>query len=338
MTKKAEKPSYVLRDIPLDQESGRRHMPVLMGLLVFLLIVVFTAAITIGSALHKWQNPGAQKVTIEILENGAPMTVPPPPAGVPSGEQSIAVIPKAVSGAVPSATSTIPGNAPIDLEKIKSTLKTIPGVLSFDVLDHEKLMLLLQPWVGDTANLNDLKMPILIDVELDPNIPFHVSEAHRVLSQIAPGIRIESHAKWQQTLVILARSLRTLSYIVIAFIALTIFVIVSLMTRASLNVHSDIINVLRLMGARNRYIASYFQNSSFWLCLKGGLMGLIIAIPTVIFMGWLSRHLGMPQFFTAEPGIASWVFIALLPVIIACIAMLVSRLAVIGTLMRLDAA
>ncbi len=110
------------------------------------------------------------------------------------------------------------------------------------------------------------------------------------------------------------------------------------MTRASLNVHSDIINVLRLMGARNRYIASYFQNSSFWLCLKGGAIGLLAAIPTVIFMGWLSRHLGMPKFFTAEPATGAWVFILLLPIMIACVGMLVSRLAVIGTLMRLDAA
>ncbi len=324
MTKKIEKPSYVLRDIPLDQESGRRHIPVLMGLLVFLLIIVFTAAITIGSALHKWQNPGGQKVTIEILEGN-----------------TVAALTQTGASTTPISAeqaALTPNNTPIDIEKIKNTLRTIPGVSSFEVLDHEKLMLLLQPWVGDTGNLTDLKMPLLIDVELDTRVPFQVSEAHRILSQVAPGVRIESHAKWQQTLVTLAQSLRALSYIIIGFIALTIFVIVSLMTRASLNVHSDIINVLRLMGARNRYIASYFQNSSFWLCLKGGAIGLLAAIPTVIFMGWLSRHLGMPKFFTAEPATGAWVFILLLPIMIACVGMLVSRLAVIGTLMRLDAA
>ena len=153
MTKKIEKPSYVLRDIPLDQESGRRHIPVLMGLLVFLLIIVFTAAITIGSALHKWQNPGGQKVTIEILEGN-----------------TVAALTQTGASTTPISAeqaALTPNNTPIDIEKIKNTLRTIPGVSSFEILDHEKLMLLLQPWVGDTGNLTDLKMPLLIDVELD---------------------------------------------------------------------------------------------------------------------------------------------------------------------------
>ena len=59
--KKKRTVKYTLNDIPLEQESGRRHLPILMCLLVFLLILVLAAATSIGGALSKWQNPSGQK-------------------------------------------------------------------------------------------------------------------------------------------------------------------------------------------------------------------------------------------------------------------------------------
>ncbi|MES2252199.1 MAG: FtsX-like permease family protein [Pseudomonadota bacterium] len=298
MVKKKRAIKYTLNDIPLEQESGRRHLPILMCFLVFLLIIVIAAATSIGGALQKWQNPDSQKITIEITQEG---------------------------------------ETAVDINRVTQLLPKIPGVSTFELITHDKMLLLLKPWIGDADNLKDLKLPILIDVELDPKAIFNIAEAQRLLSEVAPNIRIESHAKWHQTLTTFATSLRMISYSIIGFIMFAILIIVSVMTRASLNMHKDTIDVLRLMGARNRYIASYFQNSSFYLCLKGGLIGLCIALPTIIFLGWLSQRLGIPKLFTIESHIGAWVLIALIPFAISLLAMLVSRLAVIGTLMRMDA-
>ena len=298
MIKKKRNVKYILNDIPLEQESGRRHLPILMCLLVFLLIIVLAAATSIGGALHKWQSPNGQKVTIEITQDG---------------------------------------NVPIDINRITKVLPTIKGVRSFEIVPNDKILQLLKPWIGETDNLKDLTLPTLIDVEVDQKGTFNVEEAQRLLREIQPNIRIESHAKWQQTLTTLARSLRLISYGIIGFITFAIFIIISVMTRASLNIHRNTIDVLRLMGARNRYIASYFQNSSFYLCLKGGLFGLLIAAPTLIFLSWMSHRIGMPKLFTIEHHILLWFFIVSLPFLISFFAMLVSRLSVIGTLMRMDA-
>jgi cell division transport system permease protein len=297
--KKKRVVKYTLNDIPLEQESGRRYLPVLMCLLVFLLILVLAAATSINGALIKWQNSnGHKKITIEITHDE---------------------------------------NAPVDINRVTQLLPKIPGITSFDVISNDKMLLLLQPWVGDTETLKDVRLPILIDAELDPKDTFNAIEAMRLLKEITPNIRLESHTKWQQNLVTLTSSLRIISYSIIGFILIAILIIVSVMTRASLNIHKSTIDILRLMGARNRYISSYFQNSSFYLCLKGSMLGLFIAIPTVVFLSWLSRRFGVPKLFTLESQPWSWVLIVFIPFIISFLAMFVSRLAVTRTLMRMDA-
>ena len=297
--KKKRAVKYTLNDIPLEQESGRRHLPILMCLLVFLLILVLAAATSINGALNKWHNSnGHKKITIEITHDE---------------------------------------KIPVDMKHVTELLPKIPGVASFEVVSNDKMLLLLQPWVGNTDTLKDLKLPILIDVELDKNDLFNNIEAERLLKEITPNIRIESHAKWQKNLVTLTSSLRIISYSIIGFILLAILIIVTVMTRASLNIHKSTIDILRLMGARNRYISSYFQNSSFYLCLKGSMFGLVIAIPAVIFLSWFSQRFGVPKLFTLESQPWSWVLIVFIPFIISFLAMFVSRLAVTRTLMRMDA-
>ncbi len=290
---------YTLNDIPLEQESGRRHLPVLMCLLVFLLVIVLAAATSISGALTKWQNSNDQKkVTIEITHDE---------------------------------------KTPVDINRVTQLLPKIPGVTSFEVVSNDKMLLLLKPWVGDTDTLKDLKLPILIDLVLDQKDTFSATDAMRLLKEITPNVRLESHTKWQQNLVTLTSSLRLISYSIIGFILLAILIIVSVTTRASLNIHKSTIDTLRLMGARNRYISSYFQNSSFYLCLKGGVLGLVVAIPAVVFLSWVSQRFGVPKLFTLESQPWSWALIVFIPVIIAFLAMFVSRLAVTRTLMRMDA-
>jgi len=298
MVKKKRATKYTPNDIPLEHESGRRYLPILICFLVFLLIIVIAAATSIGGAVEKWQIPNSQKVTIEITQD--------------------------------SETA-------VDINHLTQLLPKIPGVSAFELITQDKMPLFLKPWTADTNNAKHLKSPILINVEIDPKTTFNLAEAQRLLSEVGPNIRIESHAKWHQALRTFAASLRMISYSIIGFTMLVILIIVSVMTRASLNMHKDTIDVLRLMGARNRYIASYFQNSSFYLCLKGGLIGLSIALPTIIFLGWLLERLGVPKLFTIESYPEAWVLIGLIPFAISLLAMLVSRLAVIGTLMRMDA-
>lgn len=296
-TQKERRPvKYTLNDIPLEQESGRRHLPVVMCLLVFLFILVLAAATSINGALNKWQHlSGQKKIVIEIMQDE---------------------------------------KKPVDLKEITQLLPKIKGVAAFKVVSRDRMLIPSKPWPSDTENL---KIPIQIDVDLDPQNIFNIAEAEGLLKKITPNIRLESHATWQQNVVTVTSSIRIISYSVMGFILLAILIITSVTTRASLNIHKSTIDTLRLMGARNRYISSYFQNSSFYLCLKGGILGLLLALPTIAFFSWLSQRFGLQRIFTFESQPWSWLVIISAPFVISFLAMLVSQLAVTRTLTQMDA-
>jgi cell division transport system permease protein len=288
---------YILNDIPLEQESSRRHLPILMCLLVYLLIIVLATATSISGSLKKWQNTYTQKVTIQII---------------PNNEKSI------------------------DINRVLEVLPTIKGIISFKLEPSDTMLNLLKPWVGDINTIKDIKLPTIIDVELSQDKTFDILEAERTLKEIAPNVLIEPHAKLHAGITSLFSSIQIISYGIIIFILLAIFIIVSVTTRASLNIHKSTVDVLRLMGARNRYISSYFQNSSFYLCLKGSLFGLILSIPTFMFLGWISKRFGTLDIFTLKNQIWFWLFILLIPFIVSFLSMFISKLSVSRMLMRMD--
>ena len=300
-------------DIPLDKESARRYLPMIIGLLVFLLIIIWGVASSIGGTLDQWKTLSANKLTLEISALDSP-----------SAEQT----------STPSATPS--PEVSTTVQRVLKALLEIPGVVSFDVIDREQALALLKSWIGDTEDLADVPLPILIDVELDPKGSFNMMEATKYLREISPHIRIESHAKWHQMLLTIATSLRVLSLTLVLFIGITILVIIALTTRSSLTMHKSIIDTLRLMGARNMYISRYFQHSSFKVCFKGALVGFLLSIPTLFFASWLVTNLGIPDLFTLDSHMWTWVIIVATPFAVSFFAMLVAHISVMRTLSRLE--
>jgi cell division transport system permease protein len=303
MMQKKQSTHYILKDIPLEQESSRRHLPILMCLLVFLLIIILTVVFSIEDTLLHYQSQNQEQTL---------------------NEQNIAI------EIIHSQKSNL------DINHIAQLLPKTPGITSFKVIPENKKILFLKSYSDDIKTTKDLKKIILIELNIDQT-KFNINETKQLLHSLAPDIHITSYTKKPQNQASLISSLRIISYSIIGAIIFSILTIVSVTTRASLNIHKHTIDVLRLMGARNRYIASYFQNSSFYLCLKGALLGLIIAIPTIVLFKWLYQRLSAATQFTLETPLWLWLLILSTPFIISFLAMLVSRLSVIRTLIRLNA-
>jgi len=84
---------------------------------------------------------------------------------------------------------------------------------------------------------------------MKPDVLPNVPEITSILSQLAPGIRLEEHSQWQNMFEKLRLSLEVLAYLFISLIAATVIVTITLITRSSLATHASIIDVLRLVGA-----------------------------------------------------------------------------------------
>ena len=303
MMQKKKPTHYILKDIPLEQESSRRHLPILMCLLVFLLIMILTVVFSIENTLLHYQSQNQEQTL---------------------NEQNIAI------EIIQSKKSNL------DLNHIAQLLSKTQGITSFKIIPENKKILFLKSYSDDIKRTKDSKKMILIELTIDQT-KFNINEMKQLLHSLVPDIHVTSYTKKPKNQASLISSLRIISYSVIGAILFSILTIVSVTTRASLNIHKHTIDVLRLMGARNRYIASYFQNSSFYLCLKGALLGLIISIPTIVLFKWLYQRLSAATQFTLETPLWLWLLILFTPFIISFLAMLVSRLSVIRTLIRLNA-
>ena len=75
---------------------------------------------------------------------------------------------------------------------------------------------------------------------------------------------------------------------ILALIGLATIGTVIFTTRTGLAVHQEAIEVLHLIGAQDSYIARQFATRALMLALRGGLIGLALAVPTLIAIGILS--------------------------------------------------
>lgn len=291
-------PNQTINDIPVGQDVGSQYVCWIVGLMVFLLSLVFVGAVSLSSSLNQWNLGSQGRLTIEVPLHG----VRDPQALV---------------------------------ENVLSTLQQIPGVAVVKLVDNQEVLKLLQPWVGQVNLLNDLTLPALIDVDLKEGTKRNISDVSRQLQHLSGDIRIEEHSHWQNMLANLRLSLEVMAYLFIGLIAITVMITITLITRSSLATHSSIIDVLRLVGANNSYIAQKFQKRAFWLALKGGLWGIGVAMPTVYFLNWLSLHLGVAEALKPNLSVTLFLSILILPFIVGGISMFAARLSVLRTLSRL---
>lgn len=290
--------SQTINDIPIEQDVSSRYVCWIVGLMVFLLSLVVGGAMSLSSSVGQWNLGSAGRLTVEL-----------PLHGVQDPESLV-------------------GN-------IVTTLQRMPGVAHVNLVDNQEVSNLLQPWVGQVDLLQDLTLPALIDVDLKQDAGATVADIASVLHPFSPGVRIEEHSQWQQMLERLRFSLEIMAYLFISLIGATVMITITLITRSSLATHASIIDVLRLVGANNSYIAYKFQRRAFWLALKGGVWGVAVALPTVFLLNWLSLQLGVTEALKPTLSLTVVGVILCLPFIVAGISLMAARLSVLRTLARL---
>ena len=78
-----------------------------------------------------------------------------------------------------------------------------------------------------------------------------------------------------------------------------------------------------------------FGVSHFVLGLRGGVIGLLLAVPTLWSISTLVSSLRSGYFPEFSLGLIHWAILACLPIVVALIAMISARLTVIKTLARM---
>ncbi|MEM8700014.1 MAG: cell division protein FtsX, partial [Pseudomonadota bacterium] len=158
------------------------------------------------------------------------------------------------------------------IDRAVEVLRTTPGIALVKVLSAEEHAALLEPWLGEAADIDDLPAPWLIEVELDgegPDIPALQAR----LDASAPGARYDNHQAWRGPLADAADALETLAIAATGLVVLAAAGMIGLAAQATLAGNADVVRVVRLIGAEERFIMRAFITRIALRGLVGGALG-----------------------------------------------------------------
>ncbi len=240
------------------------------------------------------------------------------------------------SGAL-ERTATVRLSAPEDqielqVKAVLDLLATTPGIASARALTEDEQRALLEPWFGPDLPVDALPLPRLIEVVEDGAGYDGVGLRQRLAAE-APGAVLDDHTRWRAPMAVAASRLRLLGLLSIGLIGSAMAAMITLAANASLAANAQVIRVLRLVGARDAYIARAFVRR-FTLRAAGGaalgaLAGLIgvLLLPSANDAGGFLTGLGFQGL--------GWLWPLALPPLAALVAFLATRAAAFRKLREL---
>ncbi|MEP5154719.1 FtsX-like permease family protein [Planktotalea sp.] len=217
-------------------------------------------------------------------------------------------------------------------EAALNVLRTTEGVESARALSLDEQRELLAPWFGAGLPLETLPLPQMIEV-IETNNGFDGDGLRLRLSGEVPGAVLDNHARWRAPLVAAASSLRLLGWLSIIIIAFATGAMITLAANAALAANAQVIAVMRLVGARDGYIAQAFVRRFTLRALSGAGVGTVVGgialalLPSASEEGGFLTGLGLQG--------VQWLLLLLIPVLAGIVAFVSTRLAAKNTLRSL---
>jgi len=288
------------RIMPRDRSAAA--LDVVIAVMAFLAALALGASLIAERAAAGWRTGLAGRLTVQIL----------PP------EKSRATLDMQIDAAL-------------------SALRSTPGVAHASLVSEQDTMALVRPWLGTGALINDLPLPRLIDASITPGARVDIEALRQKLKIAAPDSVLDDHMRWFARLRSLAQGIIFSAYGVLALIALATAATVSFATRAGLEAHHEIVELLHQMGARAGFIARAFEWHYFVAALIAGTIGAALAAGLYGATGAL-EYVGVEAVPFLPPislhfSEMLWLFVV--PVSASVIALITARLSVLGVLRRI---
>ena len=153
-------------------------------------------------------------------------------------------------------------------------LRQTPGVDSARALSDEEQAALLAPWFGAELPLEQLPVPRLIEI-IETADGYDAAGLRLRLSAEVPGAVLDDHTRWRRPLVDAADTLRRLGLFSILLITGAMAAMITLAANSALAANGQVIEVLRLVGARDSYIARAFVRRFTLRAFVGAGVGMI---------------------------------------------------------------
>jgi cell division transport system permease protein len=231
-------------------------------------------------------------------------------------------------------SATIRISAPADqmerqTQAVLDMLATTPGIATARALSDDEQRKLLEPWFGPDLPIDALPIPRLVELAED-GTGYDAEGLRQRLAAEAPGAVLDDHTRWRAPLAVAAQRLRFFGIVSVVLILGTMGAMITLAANAALATNAQVIRVLRLIGARDAYIARAFVRRFTLRALGGAAIGTalgmlaVAALPEADAAGGFLTGLGFQ-------GIG-WLWPLVLPPLAAVVAFVATRLAAFRTL------
>ena len=208
-------------------------------------------------------------------------------------------------------------------------LDTTPGVASARPLTQDEEKALLEPWFGADLPLDSLPIPQLIEIIEDAD-GFDSTGLRARLQAEVPGAVLDDHTRWREPLAEAAGRLRLLGWLALVLIAGATGAMITLAAQSALAANAQVIRVLRLVGARDVYIARAFVRRFTFRALIGAGAGTFAGLVAVALLPRGDVAGGFLPGFGLQ-GL-HWIYPLAIPPLAAAVAFVATRAAALKSL------
>ncbi|MBR5598990.1 MAG: FtsX-like permease family protein [Alphaproteobacteria bacterium] len=268
-------------ELPLSEGYSKTFLSVIVAVSVFLFAITLSGVLGINSMFENSKKQVISNFTVQVLP-------------LPNHEDSKK-----------------------DLLAVVSFLERYPNITEVSVLSDLEIRSLLEPWLGNNVDIELLPIPKLLDVKIDTNVEFDYKKLAVRLSEISSQASINDHNLWLSRLLKFINSLKVLAMTVLLLVALASITAIVYAAQTSLNVHKDIISILHIMGATDKYIALNYVKQITYTSIIAGITGTVIATPAIIIVGSLAKSIEAGIFNSVTFGPEEWLIIFILPMLTA---------------------
>lgn len=283
------------------------------ALIVVVIIMSFLACLTLGfvtliqETSKTWQNQISKEITIQIKpEEGRDME--------------------------------------LALLDAKSLALEFSGTLSAEIVDKADTARLLEPWLGEGFNMDELPVPRLLVITIDKDNPPDFDSMRKTLAETIPNAYLDDHRTWAGRLVSMAQNTVFIGVGLLSLVLVATTLTVVFATRGAMSVNHEIIEVLHFVGAESSFVANEFQKhfllTGFYGGAIGGGLAAFVFFITDIWQGASMATALNDQasalFGSFSMGPAGYLGIAIIIVTVAILTALTTRITVIKTIREID--
>ena len=220
-------------------------------------------------------------------------------------------------------------------EQAANRVESLANVFEARVLSREEVEELLEPSLGPGGMPDGLPIPILMVVQADTAVGDPSDDIAGLLDELSIDGDVAGNAGYADNVRGALGVLRLVALSIVALLSATAIAVIAFATHAALLARRDIVDVLHLSGAEDRYIAGLFERRFWILALQAGLGGAVAALMVtalIVFTG--SGAQGVEAQLLPRLSLDFWDIVILLvtPIMAGLAARLAARITVLASL------